>query len=61
MKLARLGKIGSEKPAIVISDTEAVFVDDVVADFNRETLSNGAIEKLKKLDLASRPKVKISD
>ena len=61
MKLARLGKIGSEKPAIVVSDTEAVFVDDVVADFNRETLSNGAIEKLKKLDLASRPKVKISD
>ena len=61
MKLARLGKFGSEKPAIVVSDTEAVFVDDVVADFNRETLSNGAIEKLKKLDLASRPKVKISD
>ena len=61
MKLARLGKFGSEKPAIVISDTEAVFVDDVVSDFNRETLSNGAIEKLKKLDLASRPKVKISD
>jgi 2-keto-4-pentenoate hydratase/2-oxohepta-3-ene-1,7-dioic acid hydratase in catechol pathway len=61
LKLARLGKFGSEKPAIVISDTEAVFVDDVVADFNRETLSNGAIEKLRKLDLASRPRVKISD
>ena len=61
MKLARLGSFGSEKPAIVIGDTEAVFVDDVVADFNRETLSNGAIEKLKKLDLTTRPKVKISD
>ena len=61
MKLARLGNFGSEKPAIVISDTEAVFVDDVVADFNRETLSNGAIEKLRKLDLTSRPKVKIAD
>jgi 2-keto-4-pentenoate hydratase/2-oxohepta-3-ene-1,7-dioic acid hydratase in catechol pathway len=61
LKLARLGKFGFEKPAIVVSDTEAVFVDDVVADFNRETLSNGAIEKLKKLDLSSRPKVKISD
>jgi 2-keto-4-pentenoate hydratase/2-oxohepta-3-ene-1,7-dioic acid hydratase in catechol pathway len=61
LKIARLGKFGSEKPAIVISDTEAVFVDDVVADFNRETLSNGAIEKLQKLDLSSRPKVKISD
>ena len=61
MKLARLGNFGSEKPAIVISDNEAVFVDDVVADFNRETLSNGAIEKLKKLDLTTRPKVKIAD
>ena len=61
MKLARLGNFGSEKPAIVISDTEAVFVDDVVADFNRETLSNGALNKLKKLDLTNRPKVKISD
>jgi len=61
MKLARLGSFGSEKPAIVISDTEAVFVDDVVADFNRETLSNGAIEKLKRLDLTNRPKVKILD
>jgi 2-keto-4-pentenoate hydratase/2-oxohepta-3-ene-1,7-dioic acid hydratase in catechol pathway len=61
LKLARLGKIGSEKPAIVISDTQAVFVDDVIEDFNRETLSNGAIEKLKKLDLTDRPKVNIAD
>ena len=61
MKLARLGKFGFEKPAIVVSDTEAVFVDDVVADFNRETLSNGAMEKLNKIDLTTRPKVKIAD
>ena len=61
MKLARLGKLGSEKPAIAISDTQAVFVDDVVADFNRETLSSGAIDKLKKLDLTNRPKVNIAD
>ena len=61
VKLARLGNFGYEKPAIIVSETEAVFVDDVVADFNRETLSNGAIEKLKKLELSSRPKVKISD
>jgi len=61
LKLARLGKIGSEKPAIVVSDIQAVFVDDVIEDFNRETLSNGAIEKLKKLDLTNRPKVNIAD
>jgi 2-keto-4-pentenoate hydratase/2-oxohepta-3-ene-1,7-dioic acid hydratase in catechol pathway len=61
LKLARLGKLGSEKPAIVVSDTQAVFVDDVIADFNRETLSSGAFEKLKKLDLTNRPKVNIAD
>ena len=61
LKLARLGKIGSEKPAIIVSDIQAVFVDDVIADFNRETLSSGAIEKLKKLDLTNRPKVNIAD
>jgi 2-keto-4-pentenoate hydratase/2-oxohepta-3-ene-1,7-dioic acid hydratase in catechol pathway len=61
LKLARLGNFGSEKPAIIINDLEAVFVDDVVSDFNRDSLSNGAIEKLKKLDFTNRPKVKILD
>ena len=61
VKLARLGNFGSEKPALIVNDSEAVFVDDVVADFNRETLSNGAIEKLKKIDLSTRSKVQISD
>jgi len=61
LKLARLGNFGSEKPAIIINDLEAVFVDDVVSDFNRDSLSNGALDKLKKLDLTTRPKVKIAD
>jgi 2-keto-4-pentenoate hydratase/2-oxohepta-3-ene-1,7-dioic acid hydratase in catechol pathway len=61
MKLARLGNLGSERPAIIVSETEAVFVDDIISNFNRETLSNGAIDKLRKLDLAARPKIKISD
>jgi len=61
LKLARLGNFGSEKPAIIINDLEAVFVDDVVSDFNRDSLSNGALDKLKKLDFTNRPKVKILD
>ena len=61
MKLARLGNFGSEKPAIIINDLEAVFVDDVVSDFNRDSLSNGTLDKLKKLDFTNRPKVKILD
>ena len=61
MRIARLGPINQEKPAVIISDTEAVFVDDVISDFNRSELENLAISKLEKLDLSARPKVKISD
>jgi len=61
LKLARLGNFGSEKPAVIINDLEAVFVDDVVSDFNRDSLSNGTLDKLKKLDFTNRPKVKILD
>ena len=35
MRIARLGQIYKEKPAVVVSDTEAVFVDDLISDFNR--------------------------
>jgi len=61
MRIARLGQIYKEKPAVVVSDTEAVFVDDLISDFNRVELENGAMEKLAKADLSARPKVKISD
>ena len=61
MRIARLGQIYKEKPAVVVSDTEAVFVDDLISDFNRVELENGAIEKLAKADLSNRPKVKIAD
>jgi 2-keto-4-pentenoate hydratase/2-oxohepta-3-ene-1,7-dioic acid hydratase in catechol pathway len=61
MKIARLGEFGKEKPAVIVNDSEAVFVDDVISDWNRTELENGAFDKVKKLDLASRPKVKFSD
>lgn len=61
MRIARLGQINQEKPAVLVSDTEAVFVDDLVSDFNRVELENGAIAKLKSADLASKKKVRISD
>jgi hypothetical protein len=35
MRIARLGQLNKEKPAVIISDTEAVFVDDLISDFNR--------------------------
>ena len=61
MRIARLGQIYKEKPAVVVSDTEAVFVDDLISDFNRVELENGAMQKLAKADLSNRPKVKIAD
>ena len=61
MRIARLGQIYKEKPAVVVSDTVAVFVDDLISDFNRVELENGAMEKLAKADLSTRPKVKIAD
>ena len=61
MKIARLGALHKEKPAVVVSDTEAVFVDDLISDWNRTELENGGLEKVAKADLASRPKVKLSD
>jgi len=61
MRIARLGELNKEKPAVVISDTEAVFIDDLISDFNRAELENGAIAKLQKADLNSRSKVVIAD
>ncbi|TSA21792.1 MAG: FAA hydrolase family protein [Actinomycetales bacterium] len=61
MCIARLGVFESEKPAVIVSDTEAVFVDDIIQDWNRAELENGAIEKIKALDLSARPRVKIAD
>ena len=61
MRIARLGLLSKEKPAVLVSDTEAVFVDDLVADFNRIELENGAIAKIQKTDLTKRSKVKIAD
>ena len=61
MKIARLGEFGKEKPAVIVNESEAVFVDDVISDWNRTELENGALDKVKKLDLSSRPKVKFAD
>ena len=61
MKIARLGEFGKEKPAVIVNESEAVFVDDVISDWNRTELENGAFDKVKKLDLGNKPRVKIAD
>lgn len=61
MRIARLGEFEKERAAVIVSDSEAVFVDDVIGDWNRTALQNGALERVRALDLSSRPKVKIAD
>ncbi|MFM1825952.1 MAG: hypothetical protein RLZZ37_587 [Actinomycetota bacterium] len=61
MKIARLGEFGKEKPAVIVSETQAVFVDDVISDWNRTELESGALEKVSKIDLTSKEKVNLSD
>lgn len=61
MRLARLGDLGFEKPAVVVSDTEAVFVDHVISDWNRTELEAGALDRVCALDFNNLPKVRISD
>jgi 2-keto-4-pentenoate hydratase/2-oxohepta-3-ene-1,7-dioic acid hydratase in catechol pathway len=61
MRIARLGAFEAERPAVIVSDLEAVFVDDLIADWNRVELENGALEKVRAADLDSRARVMISD
>lgn len=61
MRIMRLGEYLKERPAVQVSDSEAVFVDHVIPDWNRESLANGGLQAVAAADLANQPKVKISD
>ncbi len=61
MRVGRLGEFGKERAAVIVSDTEAVFVDDVVGDWSRDGLHAGAMEKVRALDLSGRPRVALAD
>lgn len=54
MKIARFGALGAERPAVMTSATQAVYVDHLIKDWNREELSAGALEKVKGADLTSQ-------
>jgi 2-keto-4-pentenoate hydratase/2-oxohepta-3-ene-1,7-dioic acid hydratase in catechol pathway len=58
MKIARIGAAGSEKPAIVEGD-EAIFVDSLISDWDRKSLTDGALAKITKADLSKLPRVSI--
>ena len=52
MKIARFGNIGSERPAVMINQTQAVYVDHLIKDWNRDELTTGALDKVKAADLS---------
>lgn len=52
MKIARFGAFGSERPAVMISDSKAVYVDSLIKDWNRDELAAGALAKVKAADLS---------
>lgn len=53
MKIARFGNIGAERPAMMISQTQAVYVDHLIKDWNRDELAAGAYEKVKSADISA--------
>lgn len=58
MRIARIGVKGSERP-VVIEGNEAVFVDSLIKDWSRDELEAGAIERIKRADLSSLPRVSL--
>lgn len=61
MRIARIGKPGHERLAIMPTESSAVFVDDVVAELSRDTLGSGALRTLASVDLSGRPVVELTD
>jgi len=56
-----VGNIGEERLAIMPSESTAIFVDDVVPELSRKTLSEGALDLLRSLDLSKRPVLELSN
>jgi 2-keto-4-pentenoate hydratase/2-oxohepta-3-ene-1,7-dioic acid hydratase in catechol pathway len=60
VKIAAIGPVGAERLAIMVDETSAVFVDDVIPELSRETLAAGALATLAACDVASRPVVDVN-
>ena len=60
MKIARLGEVNKERPALIIEDSQVIFVDDYIPDWNRDALENNALIKIRQLDIEKMPREKLS-
>ena len=56
MRIARIGDVGREKPAVVQGD-HYIMVDSLISDWSRETLEAGAMATVAAADLAPLPRV----
>lgn len=59
MRIGRVGNVGSEKPVVFV-DGKAIFVDSIIPDWNRKTLTEGALEKVKNAGISNWEKVDIT-
>ncbi len=56
MRIARIGNVGQEKPAVVQGD-EYILVDSLISDWSRQSLEEGALAKVTAADLSGLPRV----
>lgn len=52
MRIARFGALGSERPAVITGANSAVWVDHLVEDWNRQTLSEGGYERVREANFS---------
>ena len=57
MKLCRIGNIGNEKPALIDNENNYRDLSSVIDDLNPETLNFDTIEKIKKTEISTLPKL----
>lgn len=55
MRLARIGAVGKERPAVISGDY-AIFVDSIIADWSRAELESGALDRVIQSDLTALPR-----
>jgi 2-keto-4-pentenoate hydratase/2-oxohepta-3-ene-1,7-dioic acid hydratase in catechol pathway len=59
MKIARIGERGSERPAVIDGD-DAIFVDTIVKDWDRDSLEAGGYQRVANADLNSLPRTQLA-
>lgn len=58
MRIARIGKKGEERPAVVIGN-DFVLVDSVISDWSRSALESQAVAKVSAADLSKLPRIEV--